>query len=174
MKTMTSTVRQEAIKWFNSKSPYVKLMLSSDFYPERHLSSLTGNEIEKIYYGTTQFHEEVLEMVTHLSLSVFGVEFKVRVARDVKSGNRVFIQLMYNAPCTKTGLMEEWKSGKHYLSEHMTEDEVVKKVYVAFEQCVKHEIMEGFKYDNIIVFNPHVNFRELLAVSHNEITRENH
>jgi hypothetical protein len=32
--------------------------------------------------------------------------------------------------------------------------------------------MEGFKVDNIILFNPHINFEELLKISDKEITRD--
>lgn len=54
----------------------------------------------------------------------------------------------------------------------MTEDEIVKRAYVAFEAAVKHEVMENFKFDGVIVFNPHVNFRKLLEVSPHEVRRE--
>lgn len=54
----------------------------------------------------------------------------------------------------------------------MTNDEIAKTAYVAFESAIKHEIMEGFKVDGIILFNPHVNFEALLGVSDQEIRRE--
>lgn len=53
----------------------------------------------------------------------------------------------------------------------MTEDEVVKTAWCAFETAVKHEVMEAFKVDNIRLFNPHVNFEELLKVSNREVKR---
>jgi hypothetical protein len=52
----------------------------------------------------------------------------------------------------------------------MTEGEIVNKVYVAFKQAVEHEVMEGFKFDGKIVFNPHVSFRDLIKIDQ-EITR---
>lgn len=54
----------------------------------------------------------------------------------------------------------------------MTENEIVKRAYVACESAVKHEVMESFKFDGVIVFNPHVNFRKLLEVSPHEVRRE--
>jgi hypothetical protein len=124
--------------------------------------------------------DEVRALVKHLSLSVLGVDFDIIIEYDqtftfhqpefLKRG-RVYIQLEYRAPCTKTGIYQNWKSGKHYLSSHMTEDEVVKRVYVALKDAVIHEVMEGFKFDNKIVFNPHVNFRELIKITDKEITR---
>lgn len=53
----------------------------------------------------------------------------------------------------------------------MTDDEVVKTAYCAFEAAVKHEVMEGFKVDGKILFNPHMNFEALLSISDKEIYR---
>jgi hypothetical protein len=101
-----------------------------------------------------------------------GIDFFPRVEHDNKNPHgRIFIQICYLAPCTITGEKKEWRGRKWYLSEHMTDDEIIKTTYVAFESCVKHEIMEGFKVDNIILFNPHVNFEALLSISNQEITR---
>lgn len=54
----------------------------------------------------------------------------------------------------------------------MTEDEIVKQAWVAFQAAVNHEMLEGFKFDDVIVFNPHTSFRELLKVSPKEVIRE--
>jgi hypothetical protein len=54
----------------------------------------------------------------------------------------------------------------------MSSDEIIKTCYVCFEQAVKHEVMECFKVDNKILFNPHINFEELLKVSDKEISRK--
>lgn len=123
--------------------------------------------------------QKVRELLSHVSLSIFGQNLFIRADEDKKhedpkNGKRVFIQVFYHAPCTKNNSIEEWKGGKYYLSEYMTEDEIIKKAWVAFEAAVKHELMEGFKFDNIVVFNPHVNFRELLKISHLEVTRSDY
>jgi len=115
----------------------------------------------------------VFAIISRLSIEAFGTEFMIRVDRDNKDpiNGRVFLQVKYQAPCTKTGHTQEWSGRKWYLSEHMTDDEVVKTAYSAFRAAVEHEVMEGFKVDGIILFNPHVNFEELLKVSHNEVKR---
>ncbi len=115
---------------------------------------------------------EIKALVGRITTEVLGVTFKIEVHEDKIHGGRLYLQVTYTAPCSKTGNAEEWKSGKNYLSEFMTPDEVIKKAYVTFEQAVKHEVMEGFKVDNIILFNPHTNFEDLLKVSSKEITRE--
>jgi len=116
--------------------------------------------------------EFVKELVSHITMSVFGTNFKLLVCEDkINVGGRIYLQVDYEAPCTKTNNLESWKGRKWYLSEFMTDDEIIKTAYCAFQSAVTHEIMEGFKFDNVIVFNPHINFRELLKVSHLEIKR---
>lgn len=116
--------------------------------------------------------QKVQQITDRITMSVFGVTFGLKVNSDYKYiEGRVFLQVYYAAPCTKTGELLEWKGRKWYLSEHMTDDEIVKTAYTAFEAAIKHEVMEGFKVDGIILFNPHVNFEVLLSVSHQEITR---
>lgn len=118
---------------------------------------------------------EVISLLSRVDCSILGQQFIILVKRDLKDpvNGRLFIQLMYSAPCTKTG--DEnilWKGRKWYLSEHMTSDEIIKTCYAAFEGAVKHEIMEGFKVDGKILFNPHVNFEELLKITDKEISRD--
>lgn len=64
-----------------------------------------------------------------------------------------------------------YKGRKWYLSPYMTEDEVVKTIYLAFEVAVKHEILEGFKMDDTPLFNPHTPYDEILKISKIEKTR---
>jgi hypothetical protein len=115
--------------------------------------------------------DRVKKITDRISLNLLGMEFKLKVSLDEIYKNRVYLQIIYKSPCTESGKVEEWKGGKSYLSEFMTDDEIVKKAYVAFEQAVKHEVMESFKVDGITLFNPHINFEELLKVSHKEVKR---
>jgi len=115
--------------------------------------------------------KSIRKLISHLSFSIFNQKLFITVFEDKKWGKRLYLQIFYNAPCTKTGKIEEWKGRKWYLSPHMTESEVIFTAYSACEAAVKHEIMEGFKFDNQIVINPHVDFRKLLEVSPNEVQR---
>jgi hypothetical protein len=123
--------------------------------------------------------ETPLEMIRAITKNIRmeclgNSSFYLRIERDVmKSENgRIFIQVCYKAPCTKKGIEEEYKGRKWYLSDYMTEDEVIKTAYTAFKMAVEHEIMEGFKVEGIILFNPHVNFRSLLEASQDEVKRD--
>jgi hypothetical protein len=112
------------------------------------------------------------KLLHRVSMEVLGVRFMPIASLDRKSFDRVYIQIQYEAPCTKTGIKENWKGRKWYLSEHMTDDEVIKTAYAALEATVKHEIMEGFKVDGKILFNPHVSFEALLSISDQEVSRD--
>jgi hypothetical protein len=117
--------------------------------------------------------QKVINLLNRVSAGLLGCNFQFVVKSDQAHNNgRLYIQCEYFSPCTHTGEKMLWKGRKWYLSEGMTDDEVIKTAYCAFEAAVKHEIMEGFKVDGTILFNPHVNFEELLKVSHLEVTRE--
>jgi len=118
--------------------------------------------------------EKAQELCKSINLSCLGnSSFKIRVEKDNKQPEegRVFIQVIYDAPCIKTNEWKPWHGRKFYLSEHMTQDEVVKTVYLAFRLAVEHEVMEGFRINGTALFNPHVDFLELLAVSGKEVSR---
>lgn len=120
-------------------------------------------------------------LLNRVTMSLFGKLFTVKVSLDDEftyfdpstgeNVGRVYLQIVYTAPCTNENIVQEWKGRKWYLSKFMTNDEIIKTCYVAFKSAVEHEIMEGFKVDNTILFNPHTNFEALLSVSSKEITR---
>lgn len=130
--------------------------------------------------------QRVQQLLSRVKLKCLDKEFNILIKYDDKYttqdsffsddtifyNGRVYIQLEYNSSCNKDTEQDYWKGRKWYLSEHMTDDEIIKTCYAAFEACVKHEIMEGFKVDGKMLFNPHINFEELLLISDKEITRK--
>lgn len=118
--------------------------------------------------------DEIRSLLKRVNLSVLGKQFSLRCEVDNKfDAGRIFIQVVYFTGCNKTGVEQEWHGRKFYLSDHMTSDEIIKTSFVAFKSSVEHEVMEGFTVDGIVLFNPHVNFEELLKVSNKEISRNN-
>jgi hypothetical protein len=118
--------------------------------------------------------EQICQLCDNIEMKCLGKPFSLRVERDVKrpDDGRVFLQVLYIAPCVKTGEQKEWRGRKFYLSDHMTADEVVKTAFLAFKLAVEHEIMEGFTVGGKPLFNPHVDFTQLLAISQKEIVRD--
>lgn len=121
--------------------------------------------------------EEIIYLLQAVTAKCLNAEFRLRVESDVKNPDgRLFLQWAYdcvdshNKNATKP---EEWRGRKWYLSEHMTEDEIVKTAYLAFEIAVRHEVLEGFRFNDALVFNPHTPYTSLLKaskISENRIT----
>lgn len=119
--------------------------------------------------------ERVQNLIDRIESDCLNTKFSLFAHKDMRGGKRVFIQYEYLTQCTKSRSgFKVYKGRKWYLSEFMTDDEIIKTAYLAFEQAVKHEILEGFKVDGKILFNPHVDFEALLSVSDKEVTRTNH
>lgn len=128
------------------------------------------------------FIEQVKRLTAPITCKCLGKEFEILVEYDKIADAfppqfkiiepRVYIQLKYESECTRTGEIDEWKGRKWYLSQYMTDDEIVKTCYAAFKAAVEHEIMEGFKFDGTIVFNPHVSYAALMSVSDREVKRQ--
>jgi len=110
-------------------------------------------------------------LLSRVKLECLSKSFDIIIETDKINGSRVYIQLGYWSRCCKTGNEENWKSRKWYLSEFMTDDEIIKTCYSAFRMCIEHEILEGFKVDGKILFNPHINFEKLLEISTEEVVR---
>jgi hypothetical protein len=139
-----------------------------------HLACLTPEERIKWLIKISSVEEpkrKVQRLINKVSASIFNTRFHYIVEYDKKYGNRVYIQVSYNTECTKTGKSEVWHGRKFYLSDHMTDDEIIKTAYVAFKMAVEHEVMEGFKVNNTVLFNPHTDYKALLSVSDKEVKR---
>lgn len=111
------------------------------------------------------------ELLQRVKFSLFGKHFKVKGFLDKISETRMYLQVIYTDTCRNTGEESEWHGRKWYLSEFMTDDEVIKTAFAACKSAVEHEIMEGFTVDGVVLFNPHVSFEALLSISHKEVRR---
>jgi len=104
-------------------------------------------------------------LLLRIDAEIFGNKMDIVLRSDAKvKYGRFFIQIQYTDICKKTGEKKVWHGRKWYLSDHMTDDEIVKTAYAAFEAAVKHEILEGFTVDGKPLFNPHIDFEELLKI----------
>jgi hypothetical protein len=119
---------------------------------------LVANSLTHIYFMGTYFSVQI--------------EYDKKAYKYMKSKARLYLQIWYNARCIKTGKYELWHGRKWYLSDYMTEDEIVKTAFAAFKATVEHEVMETFKVKGKPVFNPHIDFKELLKISDKEVTRK--
>lgn len=117
----------------------------------------------------------IKSLFSEISCLIFNTYIDFIVKRDVKSPEtgRIFIQTVYNCKDSKevNARAKVFKGRKWYLSDHMLEDEIIKTAYLAFETCVKHEMLEGFRVGHVTLFNPHVDYKELLKISNKEVKR---
>lgn len=101
-------------------------------------------------------------VVNQIDLSVFGQRFKIQV--QAVNPSRYSIQVHYNDVCVNTGETNDFVGREWVLNHHPTKDEIVKTCYAAFQAVVIHEVMEGFKYQNDRVFNPHHTISDLQGI----------
>lgn len=54
----------------------------------------------------------------------------------------------------------DWQKGrKFYLSPNMTDSEIVQTVLLAAKLFTEHELLEGFKVDDVPLFHPHIDYQ---------------
>lgn len=109
-------------------------------------------------------------------MELLGSQFTLRVEedmvyKDAQGRGRIFLQVNYEAPCSKSKDLLPWRGRKFYLSDHMLEQEVIFTAFLAFKLAVEHEVMEGFKVDGKVLVNPHVDYNLLLNISEHEVAR---
>lgn len=98
-------------------------------------------------------------------------DWSLRVGADASRNYAPFLQWRFNAACVKTGEICEQPGRKWYLSEHMTESELVGTAFKAALTAEEHECREAFTYHGCRVFNPHLSVRVLMTVCDEEDVR---
>lgn len=70
----------------------------------------------------------------------------------------------FERPDTNTGAMGRGRGRDEIVWEGLTESAVVKTAWVIVDLLVKHELMEGYRYENKRPFNPHHTMEELTSL----------
>jgi hypothetical protein len=96
--------------------------------------------------------------------------FRFAVERDQEFLNReglgrVYVQVICWRRDVVTGEMGEGKSGKVFLSRHMTDTEVFHALFSAYRGYFEHEARETFEVDGVRIFGPHIDVTALLEVA---------
>lgn len=65
----------------------------------------------------------------------------------------------------RDGTRTPWKSGKHYLSQHMSRQEIVSAVWALIQDAEMHEAREWFRYRGAAIYNPHLDPDVLVEVA---------
>lgn len=67
----------------------------------------------------------------------------------------------------RDGTRTPWKSGKRYLSQFMTRQEIVGTIFDLIKAAELHEAHEWFRYKNASIYNPHLDPDVLANVARN-------
>lgn len=76
----------------------------------------------------------------------------------------VSMQVSFEAPCTKTGEEQGWKSRKWIISQHMVKSEIVLTAFKAMMTAIEHEARESFFVEGQPIFGPHINVDVLIGL----------
>lgn len=85
-------------------------------------------------------------------------DWRLQVRLD---GNRPYMQVFGDGVDSDTGEPVRWSGRKHWLSPHMTKNEVVRTAWNAVVGAMLHEMQEGFLFNGVRIFDPHVDYEEL-------------
>lgn len=80
-------------------------------------------------------------------------------------GGRYWLQIRWYDKDSYTGDIEPQSSRKWFLSEHMTESEVVLTALKAVLTAEEHEAREQFRFNGKRIFNPHPSMVALMQIA---------
>lgn len=121
--------------------------------------------------ATTEDMTTLFARVSELLREVAYKEgFRILLRRDLGIAGRVYVQVECERPDAITGEMDVGRGGKIYLSPHMVNGEIVRKVFQALLSYEEHECREFFRYKDAQVFGPHIDVEALVeAASKTEV-----
>lgn len=108
--------------------------------------------------------EEAQAIVDQISFAPSGIQMhesgKPKFIVE-KTSLGFFIQCSFWRPDTRTGISSEGFGRKYHCDVSANEKSLVMTAWMAFEQIVKHEMMECFLYRGKRIFDPHKSLEEL-------------
>jgi hypothetical protein len=113
-------------------------------------------------------------MSTYAQRVLVGVTYKPSWSLTVglcDLSGREYLQWRFEGPCVKTGKVAIQPCRKWWLSQHMTESELVQTAMAAALQAEEHECREFFAYQGKRLFQPHISVRALMRVCDQEDVR---
>jgi hypothetical protein len=93
-------------------------------------------------------YEQIRKIVSQIS---YG-DWNFIVGEDE---TRFFLQVLFDRPCVKAGVVQRQTCRKWRLTIHMTKSEIVQTALKAVLSAEEHEARERFQYRNESIFAPH-------------------
>lgn len=98
----------------------------------------------------------------------FKWEFEIEQV-ELASPNELgfwFVRVSFERTDTLTGVVGRGMGRQEIIYEGSTVSSVVKTAWLLVELMVRHELMEGFRFDDARIFNPHNSVFDLAKVQH--------
>ena len=106
-----------------------------------------------------QTKRAIEELLQRIDFKFFDHSFRFKV---MSKGDGFLIQVETIMKDVLTGEASLQKGGKHYVSKHAIDSEVIFKGFKACKDFATHELHKAFRVDGVQVFDPHVDFESLL------------
>jgi hypothetical protein len=108
-------------------------------------------------------HDDLLAILERLRFP--GYKFKLGNFIDRMVGVVYFLQAEFHSPCADTGNLTLMETRQWFISQNMTESEVVQTAFKCVLTAIEHEAREQFKYEGQAIFGPHFNVNDLVALA---------
>lgn len=108
--------------------------------------------------------KSISKLLSRVKFKFFDSDFRFILA---PKGDGFLIQVVAVIGCVESKEKMEQKGGKHYISQHCTDSEIIFKTFKACKDFVNHELHEAFYVDNVRIFDPHLDLDALIdSVKH--------
>lgn len=106
---------------------------------------------------------QTVDSIKHIVESVTFPGYSFHVVSLI-DGAVIYLQASFMAACARTGAVEEQRTRKWLLSQHMTVSEVVQTALKCVLTSVEHEAREAFRWRGQAVFGPHLDVMQTWAL----------
>lgn len=110
--------------------------------------------------------DEIKEIIDNITYKK-GWRFNLYV-----DGKRPVLQIVFDGADSVTGIIEEQKCRKWFLSYHMCNNEIIRTVHKAIMAAEEHETNEFFQYKNVRVMNPHFSYDDIVDLVNDNKLKE--
>lgn len=107
-----------------------------------------------------EFGRRVIDLISEIA---YKDDYFLRVG--VSPEGRLFMQVQCHRKDVVTGEMGWGKGGKCYLSEFMTDQEIVQNAFGLFKAYEEHECREFFTFRGKRIYGPHISLDALLEIA---------
>lgn len=112
-------------------------------------------------------YDTLKSIIDEISMKNTSLDFRWKfVIQECSDENHQgwFIYVAFERPDTETNQIGIGRSRKEYVAKGTTESGVVKTCWLLIELTIRHELMEGFRYKNVRIFNPHNSVEKLMSI----------